>query len=101
MLKAVKINNQKPYAVSQQYDVLKDVVYRLVAAFEKQHPKDQPMLIYFLLGNEYWDEPMTRFNSIECNTCKRPYHLKCVDIRSSCFTCKNCDSNLDVSSEEE
>lgn len=39
MLKAVKIDNQKPYAVSQQYDVSKDVVYRLVAAFEKQYQR--------------------------------------------------------------
>lgn len=44
------------------------------------------------------DMPMTKNNTIECNKCGRPYHLRCVKMRSF-FTCDNCDSDLDVSDE--
>lgn len=33
---------------------------------------------------------LTRNNSIKCNTCKRPVHLKCADIKNS-FYCKHCE----------
>lgn len=48
---------------------------------------------------ELLDTPMTQFNTIECNKCGRPYHLRCVTMRSY-FTCDNCNSDLDVSDEE-
>ncbi|XP_018360611.1 PREDICTED: uncharacterized protein LOC108759603 [Trachymyrmex cornetzi] len=35
----------------------------------------------------------TRYNSVECNTCKRAVHLKCANMRTSFFTCANCDSD--------
>lgn len=44
------------------------------------------------------DNPMTKNNTIECNKCGRPFHLKCVTMRSF-FTCEGCDSDLDVSDE--
>lgn len=37
---------------------------------------------------------MNRNNTIHCNTCDRPYHLKCVDMGGrSYYTCANCDSD--------
>lgn len=39
---------------------------------------------------------LTPNNSIACNTCSRPVHLKCANIgRCSYYTCKHCDSDLD------
>lgn len=38
---------------------------------------------------------LTTANSIKCNSCKRPVHLKCADMRRSYYTCKHCDSDLD------
>lgn len=29
---------------------------------------------------ELLDDPMTRCNTIHCNKCDRPYHLRCVDM---------------------
>lgn len=43
MLKAVRIDKKKPIAVSREYNVSKDSVYRLVAAFDKEMPKDEEM----------------------------------------------------------
>lgn len=43
MLKAIKIDKAKPYAVSQRYNVSKDSVYRLVTAFDKERAKDEPI----------------------------------------------------------
>ena len=42
---------------------------------------------------------LTRNNSIECNKCQRPLHLKCANMTRSYFTCQNCESDADVSSE--
>lgn len=36
---------------------------------------------------------LTRYNSIKCNMCKRAVHLKCANMRTSFFTCKNCESD--------
>lgn len=36
---------------------------------------------------------LSRYNSIECNTCKRAVHLKCANMQNSFFTCKNCESD--------
>lgn len=36
---------------------------------------------------------LNRFNSIKCNTCKRPVHLKCATMTSSFFTCKHCETD--------
>lgn len=36
---------------------------------------------------------LTAFNSIECNSCKRPVHLKCANMRYGFFTCSNCNSD--------
>lgn len=38
---------------------------------------------------------LTAENSIKCNSCRRPVHLKCANIRASYYTCKHCDSDLD------
>lgn len=38
---------------------------------------------------------LTSSNSIKCNVCKRPVHLKCAGMRRSYFTCIHCDSDLD------
>lgn len=38
---------------------------------------------------------LTQNNSISCNSCKRPVHLKCANIMHSYFTCKHCDSDDD------
>lgn len=35
-------------------------------------------------------------NSIKCNKCSLFAHLKCANMRASFFTCKSCDSDLDV-----
>lgn len=44
---------------------------------------------------------LTKNNSIECNLCKRPFHLKCANMTRSYFTCRNCDSDADLSDENE
>lgn len=38
---------------------------------------------------------LNRKNSIKCNTCKRPVHLKCADLTAGFYICKHCDSDLD------
>lgn len=43
MLKSIKMDNEKPLAVANQYDATKDRVYRLVAAFDKQRAPDEPI----------------------------------------------------------
>lgn len=99
MLKAVKIENAKPFAVAKQYNVSKDTVYRLVAALMVSSSSEEDE--FCLVCTQYFREPLTLYNSIECNTCKRVFHLACVHLTGAYFTCKNCDSDLDVSEEEE
>ena len=54
------------------------------------------------LCGDIWPEGMNRHNTIKCNTCKEPYHLACVDMGNrSYFTCVNCDSEYELSQEEE
>lgn len=36
---------------------------------------------------------LIRFNSIECNECKRAVHLKCADITAGFYTCVHCTSD--------
>ena len=36
---------------------------------------------------------LTAANSIRCNECSRPVHLKCANMRASYFTCNNCESD--------
>lgn len=43
---------------------------------------------------------LTSKNSIKCCVCKREVHLKCAEIKHSCYTCKHCDSDLDVEDDE-
>jgi len=44
---------------------------------------------------------LTMNNSIKCNICERPFHLKCVDMGNrSHFTCGNCNSDLDLTDNE-
>ncbi|XP_053951237.1 uncharacterized protein LOC128858766 [Anastrepha ludens] len=38
---------------------------------------------------------LTAANSINCNVCKRPVHLKCANMQASYFTCKHCESDVD------
>lgn len=45
------------------------------------------------------DFPMTRNNTIRCFVCQKAYHLRCVAFKS-CFVCKNCDSDEDLSDED-
>lgn len=75
---------------------------------KKETAKNQPISSSseeekeFCMGcNKYFEGRMTRFNTIECNTCQRPYHLKCVQLNGSFFTFENCDSDLDISPGEE
>lgn len=42
----------------------------------------------------------TKLNSINCNTCQRKFHLACVAMKRSYFTCDDCDSDVDISDEE-
>lgn len=43
MLKAIKMENVKPFTVAKQFDVTKDRVYRLVAAFDKGRATNEPI----------------------------------------------------------
>lgn len=38
---------------------------------------------------------LTFSNSVHCNECDRPVHLKCADMRASYFTCANCASDVE------
>lgn len=38
VLKAIKIDDKKPYAVATEFEIPKTNVYRLIAAFEKKYP---------------------------------------------------------------
>lgn len=38
---------------------------------------------------------LTASNSVHCNECDRPVHLKCADMRASYFTCANCASDVE------
>lgn len=50
---------------------------------------------------ESMPKQMNRSNSIECNKCKSMCHLKCSGMDSgSLFTCKSCESDLDISDDE-
>lgn len=46
-------------------------------------------------------EKLTKKNSVSCIQCKKTAHLKCAVIRNRCFTCGDCDSDLDYSHEIE
>lgn len=41
LLKAIKIDNKKPYAVAVEFEIPKTNVYRLIAAFEEIYPKTE------------------------------------------------------------
>lgn len=41
------------------------------------------------------EPPITSNNTIKCNTCHAPHHLRCVNFTGSYFTCDNCNSDLD------
>lgn len=43
---------------------------------------------------------MNNNNTIKCRTCKQPFHLGCIQA-TSWFICTECDSDLDVSDDEE
>lgn len=36
---------------------------------------------------------LNRNNSVNCNVCKRPVHLKCANVTASYYTCVHCDSD--------
>lgn len=38
---------------------------------------------------------LTASNSVHCNECDRPVHLKCADMHASYFTCANCASDVE------
>ncbi|XP_053949365.1 histone H1.4-like [Anastrepha ludens] len=40
-------------------------------------------------------QKLTAANSINCNVCKRPVHLKCANMQANYFTCKYCESDVD------
>lgn len=44
---------------------------------------------------------LTASNSIKCNTCQRPVHLKCANMSESYFTCKHCDTDYDEEYDDE
>lgn len=56
---------------------------------------------FCLISTKLMPHKMTKNNSIECHTCERPFHLKCIDMGNrSYFTCQNCDSDLDLTDME-
>lgn len=91
ILKAIKIEKSNVFAVARQYEIPKTNVYRLVQAFEDRFPKGEEITEEKL----NMEEPITQFNATECNTCHQPFHLACIKITGSYFTCANCDSDLD------
>lgn len=54
---------------------------------------------FCMICGDLLDHPMNKNNTVGCDKCQRPFHLRCITMRSY-FTCKNCDSDLDVSDEE-
>lgn len=38
---------------------------------------------------------LSRQNSIPCNECKRPVHLKYANMKNSFFTCRHCESDYE------
>ena len=38
---------------------------------------------------------LTKQNSVHCNTCDRPVHLKCANLYAGGFICENCVSEYD------
>lgn len=48
-----------------------------------------------LLCKNNLPKKLTAANSIECNHCGRPVHLKCAGMTTSYFTCKNYISDSD------
>lgn len=71
------------------------------AAKKKDTSSSEEEAEFCLECNAYFTEPLTRFNSIECNTCERIFHLACVHLTGGYFTCRNCDSDLDISPKEQ
>ncbi|XP_055307416.1 uncharacterized protein LOC129571622 [Sitodiplosis mosellana] len=67
---------------------------------EKSPPSDEDtdfcIICLTLLPNK-----LTAENSIQCNVCTRPVHLKCADMRASFFTCKHCDSDMEQEEDED
>lgn len=100
-LKDIKISNKSVLAVAKTYKIPKSIMYRLVTTPAKNRQKKG--------GNSSSDEDrdfckvclelmpkhMNRNNSIECSTCDRPFHLKCVTFTGRFFTCQYCDSDTD------
>lgn len=66
---------------------------------KKKSTSSEEDIDFCMICTELLDHPMTDKNTIECNKCRRPFHLRCVNMKSY-FTCRNCDSDLDISDEE-
>ncbi|XP_043467262.1 uncharacterized protein DDB_G0283697-like isoform X2 [Leptopilina heterotoma] len=48
---------------------------------------------FCILCSELLPKNLTAFNSVNCNSCQRPVHLKCANMRTSYFTCEHCNSD--------
>lgn len=44
---------------------------------------------------------INRNNTINCKTCEQQFHLKCVNLIGSSFTCSNCATDSDVPMKKE
>ncbi|XP_031632567.1 uncharacterized protein LOC116346566 [Contarinia nasturtii] len=70
---------------------------RAAAAKKKSSSTSDEDVDFCMICMQNLPAKLTSANSIECNKCKRPFHLKCVHLTRSYFTCQNCDSDADLS----
>lgn len=61
----------------------------------KESPPSDDDVDFCLICLDLLPRKLTAANSIKCNECSRPVHLKCADMRASYFTCKHCASDFE------
>lgn len=91
MLKAIKIDKKNVNAVSKQYEIPKDNLYRIVAAFDKKMGTDD------VITEEKLQEFVYTRNTIGIKTVSKPYIFLCYIIEyiynCNSFFCRFSQSN--------
>lgn len=63
------------------------------AKVQVRHSSSSSNTDFCILCMKDLPKKLNKNNSINCNTCDRPVHLKCANITGSYYTCHNCDTD--------
>lgn len=111
-IKDIKIDNKGIRSTAKTYNIPKSSLARYIQKFndtkkkwckkkkssssspsEEDNDNEEEDVDFCIICMKNMPRKLTRYNSIKCNMCKRAVHLKCANMRTSFFTCKNCESD--------